>query len=283
MRRKIPISFFKGFIIGAGAILPGISGASLAVMFGVYEDIVALLANPFHHFRAFFRKHTILMLGSICGFLAVSQALVMLIASHTVPVLFLFTGFIAGTLPGIYRRGKSGSGGPAKYIAFFAMTGLMVCLAVIRHGTALDSIQSSVITKTAMAWLDDGTTWSPAWIAAGAIIGLGSLLPGVSASFLLMYIGWYAPLLAAVGGISVIPLLQVGFGAALSLMCLSKLTVLLYTKFHEIVSFGVLGLTLGSLTLVFGNIPPLDILPVCLLLLGAGFTLSCFLDIQQNR
>lgn len=283
MKRHIPISFFKGFIIGAGAILPGISGASLAVMFGVYEDIVALLASPFRHFRIFFRKHTFLMIGSICGFLAVSRILIMLIASHTVPILFLFTGFIAGTLPGIYRRGKTDGDGTAKYIAFLVMTGLMICVALIRHSAMIDSIRIGVLTKTMTAWLDDSITWSPAWIAAGSIVGLGSLLPGISASFLLMYIGWYAPLLAAVSGFRVLPLLQVGFGAALSLLILSKLTALLYAKFHGIVSFAVLGLTLGSLTLVFRSLPPIELLPICVLLFICGFILSFYLDIQQNR
>jgi uncharacterized membrane protein len=98
-----------------------------------------------------------------------------------------------------------------------------------------------------------------------------------------MYIGWYAPLLAAVSGFRIIPLLQVGSGAALSLMVLSKLTSLLYAKFHGIVSFAVLGLTLGSLTLVFRSLPPINLLPICILLFGGGFFLSFYLDIQQNR
>lgn len=280
MKGYLPISFIKGVVIGAGAILPGISGASLAVMFGVHEDIVSLLANPFRHLKQFFRRHAFLILGAICGFLAVSRVLMTLIASHTVFVLYLFAGFIAGTLPGIYRQGKTKGGSPVKFLILIIMMGFMVFVATIR---TTQTENSNGITDITASLLNEGTLWSPLWIVVGAIVGLGSLLPGVSASFLLIYMGWYTPLLTAVSGFYLAPLCLTGFGAALSLALFSKITSYLYTNFHEATSFGVLGLTLGSLAIVFRNVPAPESLPTCMLLLTAGFLLSFILDIRQNR
>lgn len=39
------LNFFKGMLIGSGAILPGVSGGALAAIFGLYEPIISFLAN----------------------------------------------------------------------------------------------------------------------------------------------------------------------------------------------------------------------------------------------
>ena len=45
------IKLLQGVLIGLGAVLPGISGGVLCVVFGVYAPIMALLSNPFRAFK----------------------------------------------------------------------------------------------------------------------------------------------------------------------------------------------------------------------------------------
>lgn len=41
----------QGALIGLGAVLPGISGGVLSVVFGVYRSIMELLSDPVHKWR----------------------------------------------------------------------------------------------------------------------------------------------------------------------------------------------------------------------------------------
>ena len=45
------ILFFKGFLIGIGKIIPGVSGSVLAISFGVYEECLKRIENFFHDIR----------------------------------------------------------------------------------------------------------------------------------------------------------------------------------------------------------------------------------------
>ena len=56
-----------GALIGAGAILPGISGGVLCVAFGVYEPVMAFLSHPVKTFRAQWRMFVPILLGGAAG------------------------------------------------------------------------------------------------------------------------------------------------------------------------------------------------------------------------
>lgn len=46
---KILSDFIKGIIIGVGAVAPGVSGGSFAVILGVYDKLTDAIANIFHN------------------------------------------------------------------------------------------------------------------------------------------------------------------------------------------------------------------------------------------
>ena len=46
----------KGALVGLGAVLPGISGGVLCVVFGIYKTIMEFLADPFRKFKTHFPK-----------------------------------------------------------------------------------------------------------------------------------------------------------------------------------------------------------------------------------
>ncbi len=273
------LSLLKGVLIGAGAILPGLSGASLAVALGVYEDLTILVGHPITGVRAFVKKNPLLLVGAAIGFVAMSRILTTLFAGYMTEILYLFSGCIAGTVPGLWRRGKTTGAGAREYATFLIV--FAGILAIALWSRSVDS-GASVASVADSARRDSRGILSPAWAASGAIVGAGSLLPGVSASFFLVYLGWYDDLLAAVARVSVPALAQVGIGAALTLFVLSRVTSWLYRKFCGITSFAVVGVTLGSLALVLPS--PLDIprLPLCLGLFAAGLASALAIDAASS-
>lgn len=269
---RLALSFLKGALIGAGAILPGLSGASLAVTLGVYEDLTTLVGHPFTGLRAFIGKNTLLLAGAAIGFVAMSRVLSTLLSGHMTEVLYLFSGFIAGTVPGLWRRGRTTGAGPREYAAFG-----ISCAATL--ALAFWSRSAETLSAVAASGAEGATGGlSPVWAASGAIVGAGSLLPGVSASFFLVYLGWYDDLIAAVSRVSIPELAQVGAGAGLTLFTLSRIASWLYRRFCGITSFAVVGITLGSLALVLPSPLETPRLPLCAGLFALAFATSLAFD-----
>ena len=59
----------QGALIGLGAVLPGISGGVLSVIFGIYKPIMELLSNPFANFKTHVPKLLPVFIGGGIGFL----------------------------------------------------------------------------------------------------------------------------------------------------------------------------------------------------------------------
>jgi putative membrane protein len=276
---------FEGLIIGAGAILPGISGASLAVVFGLYEEFMELVAHPFGRAIPFLRRHGSLAIGIGAGFIVFTLLLDRLFSGHTIALVWLFSGFIAGTLPGIYRQARRHGVGPAEFTAFAITAGTLAALALLRHSGII--LAGNAAGETASALL------APAGNAArrltpitgflsGAIIGTGSLMPGMSASFILIALGWYGPLLDTLHERNLYAGLFLAAGALTALAVFSRLISALYHRFHGVVSFAVLGFTLGSLILIFPGFPPGVNAIECAFLGIAGFAASLWLEKRQG-
>lgn len=110
---KINLIFFfrivQGALIGLGAVLPGISGGVLSVIFGIYKPIMELLSNPVKNYR-----------------------------SHIPPLIPVFTGSIIGMLPSLFHEaGKQGRSNTS-YISMFIC---MITISAILLGFRLFSIE----------------------------------------------------------------------------------------------------------------------------------------------
>lgn len=283
--------FVEGILIGAGGILPGISGAALAVVFGFYEEFTALLAHPKRHWRSFARRHWSLCLGIASGFAGFTILLNFFFSAWTVPLTYLFTGFIVGTLPGIWKAAwrKRAETNPdasikptrAEITAFFTTAGALLFVAIARHA-GIGPFQAMTHSAGSHPFFAHYGLISPAWFLSGALIGTGSLLPGFSASFVLIWFGLYEPLLEAAGMIDLPVLAQVGAGALASVALFSRLANLLYRKAHGVMSFAVLGFTLGSLVLAFPGAPEARQIPLLIALGTAGLGASLWLESRIN-
>jgi putative membrane protein len=283
--RRHAIGFLQGIIIGAGAILPGISGAALAVVFGVYEDFMDLIAHPVKNLRSFLEIRASLCVGIAVGFVSFTLLLDKLFSAHEIFFVFLFTGFIAGTIPDIWNRARKHGVGAKEILAFALSAGLLIAFAVANHASGMGLAASAAQApahNAAATGANPGIAGLAVFFAAGAIIGAGSLLPGISASFILIYLGLYAPLLDAAAHLELPVGIAIGLGAIVAVIGFSRLVNRLYHRHHGVVSFTVLGFTLGSLILVFPGLPETPKIIPCAMLAIAGFAGSYFLARSQS-
>ena len=94
----------QGVIIGAGAILPGISGGVLAVIFGIYRPAMELLTHPKRAFPRYWRMLLAVGIGWVLGFLGGGGAILALFHQSETVATCLFIGLILGTLPELWRE-----------------------------------------------------------------------------------------------------------------------------------------------------------------------------------
>lgn len=259
--KKEPIwkTLLVGFLVGIGAIAPGISGGAIAVVFGLYSQITDAIS---HFYRDFKNKMRFLIpfgVGAVLGVALFSRVVDYFFTHFNVQTRCLFIGLIIGTLPSVFKTANK-EGFRKRYLlpmaVMFALTLALLLLEGQSGGEA--------------AGVAVGNPSFPLMMAYGAVLGFGTIVPGVSSSFLLMSMGAYEQVLGAISSwdpLRILPLV-IGFGACVLLI--AKLVDWLYRRAYGWMSYIVLGLLLGSIVPV---VPPLgwdkvSLLSVALAIVG---------------
>lgn len=239
--KRLPLQLFRGFLVGLAGLLPGLCGSTLLVLFGLYRPLTAALAHPFVDFRRNLVLYGPFFLAAGAGVLVGSRLLATLFVRHETATLYLFIGFMAGTLPDLFRHAHRTQGGPAGWLAFAAM--FLLCL-------ALTAMEDQLIPRS-IALQEN---WR-VWLVAGAGVGLGSIIPGASVAFLLIYFDIYQPMLDGVARFDPHVLLPVVLGAGAAILLFARAADWLFRKAEGPATRGVLGLVVGSIWLVYPGWP----------------------------
>lgn len=238
---KILSDLIKGIIIGIGAVAPGLSGGSFAVMLGVYDKITDAIANITHNLVHKIKTLAILGVGIGFGILGFSRIMKYLFEYHEAQVKFLFIGLMLGTLPYVINQANK-KGFKKGYVLPCLIAFSITILFMILENGRMDVIPESSPSLIAL-------------ILYGVVIGFGTIVPGVSASFILMYIGAYEILLDGIGNINLMIIIPVGIGFGLSILLFAKIINVLFKKAYGFTYYTVLGFVIGS---IFAIVPPLQ-------------------------
>lgn len=260
-QKKEPIikTAVVGFLVGIGAVAPGISGGAIAVVFGLYEKITTSIAMFYKDFWKNMRFLIPLGIGAVAGILLFADIIVFLFDHFEMQVKGLFVGLMAGTLPSLFKTAKSKKFAYWYIIPMLAAAGLTIFL------TMSEGLQyTGDVTQVPFYML----------LICGAILGIGTIVPGVSSSFLLMSVGLYESVMAIINQRDIMGLIPLGIGFCLCFLMFSKIITWLYKKAHGLTSFIVLGLLLGSIVPIFPALGwnTISLLTVCLMLGGAAGT-----------
>ena len=195
------LDFFKGILIGAGAILPGISSGVFCVIFGIYEKLVNSILNLFHDFKKNIIFLFPLALGGIVGVLLVGKLLNFLFRAYPMPTKFCFIGLILGSVPILFKKANGSKGFRLHYLTFLIFAFLLGVLS-IRLEKILPQLFNIQLSNSYFFYL----------ISAGFLMSVGIVVPGVSSSVILMSLGVYTTYLNAVSSINFHILFPLGIG-----------------------------------------------------------------------
>jgi len=268
------LNFLKGFLIGIGSIMPGVSGGSLAVIFGLYDKITNLISHAYKEIRYNFKKNFIFFLpiglGGVIGVLLFSGIMEYLFTNYNVQIKYLFIGLIVGTFPLVFKDANK-HGYRKIYIVPFIISLALTIIVTIIDNNAVNAVSSF-----------EPNIWQ--LIMYGAILGFGTIIPGISASFILMYLGSYDLVLAAISEINIPVLIPLGIGFVLSIVLFAKIINILFEKFYGYTYYTVLGFVIGSIIPIFPGFEFSIKYMFCILILTAGFLSSYYLSkIKKNN
>ncbi|NLG23880.1 MAG: DUF368 domain-containing protein [Clostridiales bacterium] len=235
------LRFVKGIFIGSGFILPGISGGALAAVFGVYERMIAFLADLRRDFMGNVRFFLPVVLGMGLGIFLLSFALSFLLGEYEHIMMWFFIGCIVGTLPSMIGH-ASKKGVKPGHLAFMAVTCVAFSVLLFNIQWASDAAQAA----GASAAPQSGGLDALKWLGSGGLIGLGAILPGLSPSNLLESMGLLLPMSDGIKHLNPIVIVPLIVGAAAVVLLLSKLMKALFERAYAAINFFILGVVAAS-------------------------------------
>lgn len=222
----------QGALIGLGAVLPGISGGVLSVVFGVYRPIMELLSDPVHKWRTHLPELFPYMIGSAAGFLGVANLLSYVLETYPEPSVCVFVGLIVGMLPSLWREaGEQGR----------------------NVGNVILSCVTLVAMLSLLFWLQNSqNTVEPgllSFLFCGFAFALSVIAPGMSFSTILMPLGLYTPFVEGIGHVRPEVLFPGVAGCVVTFICLAKLVNRLFERHYALMFHGILGIV-GAATVM---------------------------------
>ena len=224
---------FQGAVIGLGAVLPGVSGGVLAVIFGVYRPIMELLSSPSAHYRTHLPRLLPVFLGYAAGFLGVARLLAFLLETWPDPSVCVFVGLITGMLPSLFREAAEQGRSRGSFVS------LLLCMAVIfLILTGVDALSVEVTPN--FFW----------YLFCGFCLALSVIAPGMSFSTLLMPLGLYTPFVDGIGHFDLQVILPGAIGALLTVICLAKAVSRLFDRHYSLAFHGIIGIVIAATVMI---------------------------------
>ena len=229
--------FVKGIFIALGFILPGVSGGVLAAILGLYERMLDFMAHARQNFKRDFWYFLPVGLGGIVGIILLSNPLSYLLTTYKAVVLWGFAGAIVGTLPTLFKESSKTGRHWSDWLVLFAT--------IIIGGVFLYNV-AGLVGQLPVNFFS--------WLLAGGLIALGVIVPGLSPSNFLLYLGLFKPMIQGFKRADPGVFIPITLGGLVTLLLLSKIMHFFIRQYHAKVYQVILGIVIVSTVLII--VPP---------------------------
>ncbi len=274
---KFFFDILKGVVIGIANIIPGVSGGTMMVSMGIYDEIIGSINNLFKNFKKSFMTVLPYGIGMLLGIVGFAFAIEWMFAKLPIPTALLFVGLIFGGIPLIFKNVK-GKINPLNIVLFVLFFALVIGLEIMGQHTGAEKNLDFSIVNMAIAFLLS--------IVASATM----IIPGVSGSMVMMILGYYHSVMSTIKGCVsslahgdfsaflsafgiIIPL---ALGIVIGIFGVAKLIEYLLKKHKAATYSAILGLICASPYPIYMGISDRSLSPLVIILgivfFAAGFT-----------
>ena len=241
--------FFKGLAMGGADVIPGVSGGTIALITGIYEELIGtinkinlsllklLLSGKFKVFWKEINGNFLLVLisGIAVSFFSLAKLMTILLEEQPLLLWSFFFGLIIASAWLIGKELR-----PFKWsylIAILVGTGISYFITTIAPTNSSDNLIYLFF--------------------CGMLAFCAMILPGISGSFILLLLGAYSTVIGAVANLSsafkenIGILISVGLGGIIGLLSFSKLLNWLFKKYRHFTIAVMTGFLIGSLNKIW--------------------------------
>ena len=234
----------KGFAMGAANVIPGVSGGTIALLTGIFNELIEALNSLMSistwklllkgDFKGFWRTiHGTFLLwlaiGVLLSVFSLAKLMEYVLAHHPVQTWAFFFGLIIVSAIFMLSDIKGWKGSDLCWLIGGVALGAFICL------------------------LSPTETTSDLWFIAlcGAIAICTMILPGISGSFILVLLGKYEFIMKAVSELNIPVLLVFALGCVIGIVAFSKFLHWLIGKYEKQTLLVLIGFTIGALVKVW--------------------------------
>lgn len=233
------VKIIQGALIGAGGVLPGVSGGVLAVLFGVYKPLMRLLAHPVKELKRSAIELWPIIVGFLIGYIGIAKVLEEVLIRYETQSLAVFVGMAIGIMPSLFR--EAGEKGRDKFSWISLGTVFVVAFAILGGARIL---QLTIVPNF---------FWN---MFGGACLALSIIAPGMSASVLMLPLQmttadgsvatFYEHITGAIGNLNISVLLPLVIGAALTFVLLTRAVDWMMNNRYNVMFHGIIGLVIAA-------------------------------------
>ena len=232
--------FFKGVFMGIADAIPGVSGGTIALLLGIYEELISTISglnfslitklknNGFKSFWESLNGNFLitLVLGIGISLILFVKISANLLTSHPLYVWSFFLGLILATVYVIY-----------KLIESWNLVNIISTLLMIVFSIILTSDSLNISDDTNLFYI----------LICGIIASSAMILPGISGSLILVILGVYKILVEALDNLDVKIISSFLVGAVIGVISFSKILKWLFNNYKSLAYSIMLGLVIGSI------------------------------------
>ncbi len=237
----------KGFFIGIANIIPGVSGGTLMIALGIYEDIIEAISHFFSNVKKHLKLALLLCVGALVSVAAGSFFITSALENFKLPTILFFIGLILGGIPMLFKKVKGNVKSVPNILLFLVTFLLILAMTFFSGETTTVSLSSMNVFSYILLFL------------VGIIAAASMVVPGISGSFILIFLGYYEPILNTIKdllgfnniGSNILILAVFGVGVIVGIVLVAKLIEFLLQKFEIRTYSAILGFVISSVISIF--------------------------------
>ena len=264
------VLFIKGIILGIAFIIPGVSGGTLAVLLGIYEELIEAISNFYKSKKNFVKYFMYLLpigLGTLTSLVLCAKLIKFGLDKAPIITILVFLGLIIGGVPKIF---KSVNKTPDLKDFSLMLVGIIIVVIMMIVDKGSTSVNLSNINSLGYIIL----------FFVGMLASATMVVPGISGSFTLMLIGYYEPILNVVNeiaslknlGNNILIMLPFLIGVVTGIVVIAKIIEYCLNNYRISTYFVIIGFVLASVLSVFVSVFTYDMNIIHLII---GFVLMC--------